>query len=121
LRRKRGRKLKQLLRPILLLRHLILLPLTRKTGELTQLSLTGLLMVRQLLLLLLLLLLHLLLLPLLQLLSKLLRTGQLRLRQVTGQLHQQLQLNKHQLPTLGEAPPNGDKHDVLFIFLYNQM
>ena len=62
---------------------------------------------------LLLLLQHQLQLLLLQLLSKLLRTGQLRLKQVTGQLHQQLQLNKHQLPTLGEVLANGDKHGVI--------
>jgi hypothetical protein len=69
------------------------------------LSLTGLLMVRQLLRLLP--PLHQLLLLLLLLLSKLQRTGLLRLRQVTGQLHQ----SKHQLPQqpiLGEDPPSGD-------------
>ena len=75
----------------------------KKTGEL---SLTGLVMGSQLLLL----LQHQLQLLLLQLLSKLLRTWQLRPRQVTGQLHQLLQLNKHQLPTLGEVLANGDKH-----------
>merc|ERR1712128_231941 len=103
LKRKKGRRQRLLLRARCPPRDLTLLPQTRlRTGVQMLPSLTGLLMDSLLLPL----LLQLLLLHLQLLLSKLQKTGLLRLRPVTGQLPQLLLLNKL-LPPPGEVPASG--------------